>query len=159
MTKITACVGISASGKSTFAHNEWKKDPMNTEIIERDVIRNLLFGYNDTTIPEYYDRNDVYKLEERVTVVQDELIRGALERGKHVILSNTNLNRVRDLEGLNKYDVPITIKVMPVTLKEALTRDMGRYRTVGEKVIKKQYNKFVNLVKDLNKNPVQYSLF
>lgn len=159
MSKITATVGISASGKSTYASEEWEKDPQNTVIIERDGLRNLLFGYDNTTISQYYKRDNMYKLEEEVSVAQDKLIRVFLERGKHVILSNTNLNRVRDLESLGEYGVPVTIKVIPVTLKEALTRDMGRQRKVGEKVITKQYNKFINLVRDINKNPVQYKLF
>lgn len=159
MSKITATVGISASGKSTYAIREWVKDPTNTVILERDTLRMTLFNYNNSNIYKYYERNDVHLLEEEVSIAQDKLIRVFLERGKHVILSNTNLNRVRDLESLNKYNVPVVIKVMPVTLKEALTRDMGRQRRVGEEVITKQYNKFINLVQDLNKNPVQYKLF
>lgn len=157
--KITATIGISASGKSTWAHEQWKKDPYNTIILERDTLRITLFNYNNSNIYKYYERDDMYKLEEEVSIAQDKLIRVFLERGKHVILSNTNLNRVRDLESLGKYGVPVTIKVMPVTLKEALTRDMGRQRRVGEEVITKQYNKFINLVRYLNKNPVQYKLF
>lgn len=157
MRKITATVGIAASGKSSWAKKEWEKDPLNTVIIERDGIRNLLFGYDDFSIAEYYKRKDLNKLEKEVTKYQNTLIYDSLEQGKHVILSNTHLNRKRDLESLKYWNVPVEIEVFYVTLKEALTRDIGRFRTVGEEVVQKQYNRFINLEKDLKENPIDFT--
>lgn len=156
--KIIATVGISCSGKSTWAHKEWEKDPLNTVVIERDNIRNLLFGFDDNNISSYYERKDINKLEKEVTKYQNTLIYDSLEQGKTVILSNTHLNRKRDLESLKYWNVPVEIKVFSITLKEALTRDMGRVRQVGDKVITKQYNRFVNLYKDLEKNPIDFEV-
>lgn len=155
--KIKATVGLSASGKSTWAHSEWLKDPLNTVIIERDTIRNLLFGFDDKSISKYYELEDLNKLEKEVTKYQNTLIYDSLEQGKTVILSNTHLNRKRDLESLKYWNVPVEVKVFPITLKEALTRDMGRVRQVGDKVITKQYNRFVNLYKDLENNPIDFT--
>lgn len=155
--KIIATVGISGSGKTTWAHEEWKKDPLNKVIIERDNIRNLLFGYNDKSIKEYYQRKDLNKLEKEVTKYQNTLIYDSLEQGKTVLLSNTHLNRKRDLESLKYWNVETKIKLFPVTLKEALTRDMSRTRQVGKDIITKQYSRFVNLYKDLENNPVDFT--
>ena len=41
MKKLTIRCGISGSGKSTWAHTEWKKDPLNTTIVNRDKITRL----------------------------------------------------------------------------------------------------------------------
>lgn len=37
-------VGISGSGKSTWSQNEWELNPTKTVIVNRDKIRELLFG-------------------------------------------------------------------------------------------------------------------
>src|SRR5690606_20438515 len=133
--KIIATVGASASGKSTWAHEEWKKDPLNTIVIERDNIRNLLFGYGDDTIKDYYKRDDFGKLEKEVTKFQNTLIYDALEQGKTVILSNTNLDRKRDLESLKYWNVPVELREFEVPLEELIIRDSKRVRTVGESII------------------------
>jgi len=151
MSKITALIGISGSGKTSYAHKQWETSPHNTLIVERDGIRNLLFGYNESNISEYYNRKDINKLEQTVSEYQNMLIVKGLEEGKHVIIANTNLNRKRDLESLNKYGVEVNFKVLDVHLKVAIERDSKRRRTVGEKVIKKQHNKFKNLIKGLKK--------
>ena len=44
--KLTITIGISGSGKSTWAHEQWSKDPKNTVLISRDKIRELLFGFD-----------------------------------------------------------------------------------------------------------------
>ena len=53
MGTIEILIGISNSGKSTYAHEKWLKDPQNTVVINRDKIRELLFGFN---------RNLIYKV-------------------------------------------------------------------------------------------------
>lgn len=155
--KIIATVGASASGKSTWAHEEWQKDPLNTIVIERDNIRNLLFGYGDDTIKNYYKRDDFGKLEKEVTKFQNTLIYDALEQGKTVILSNTNLDRKRDLESLKYWNVPVELREFEVPLEELIIRDSKRVRTVGETIIKKQYNKQKQLIKSLIDNPIDFT--
>lgn len=154
--KLEILVGISASGKSSYAHEKWLKDPLNTVIVSRDNIRQM-FGFGEQTVSSYYDREDMFKLEKEVTKVFNTLVYDALESGKTVIADNTHLKR-KFIEDYKYWNVPTEIKVFTVTLKEALTRDMGRVRSVGEEVIQKQYSQFVNLSKDLEKEVIEFEV-
>lgn len=147
MKNIKVYIGISNSGKSTEAHKEWEKDPLNTIIVSRDKVRNLLWNYTDENVHEYYKRTDFNKLEKEVTKYCDTLIYEALESNKTVILDNTHLNFERDIKSLEYWNVPIELVWFDITLKEALTRNMGRNRKVDENIIKKQYNNYIQLRK------------
>ena len=57
---IKILIGISNSGKSTYSHEQWLKNPENTIIVNRDAIR-YMFGYTEETISEYYSRPDFNK--------------------------------------------------------------------------------------------------
>lgn len=142
MIKITT--GCSNSGKSTWAHEQWLKDPFSTVIINRDKIRELLFSYTEETISEYYSRPDIAKLEKQVTKYEDTLINEALCENKTVIVDATHLSE-EYIRRFEYWNVPLELVWFDVTLKEALTRNMGRNRKVDENIIKKQYNKYVNL--------------
>lgn len=149
-------VGISNSGKSTHVAKLVQNAPDTYTRVNRNDIRALAYGYTDSTINEYYKRKDLYKLEKEVTRIEDTLIYEGLEAGKTVIVDSTNLKR-KYLERYKYWNVPTDILLFPVTLKEALTRNMGRSRQVGEEVIKTQYNRFVNLSKDLRTNPIDFT--
>ena len=75
-------VGVSGSGKSTYAKKEFNKNPNNVLIVNRDSIRNLLFGYSDETIHEYYKRSDLNSLEKKVTAFEDTMIYEGIEMWK-----------------------------------------------------------------------------
>ena len=148
MSKIIVTIGCSNSGKSTWAHEQWKENPNKIVVVNRDSIRNLLFSYTDETISEYYKRTDLNKLEKQVSKYEDTLIYEALCEDKTVIVDNTHLQE----SYITKYEywnVEIELVWFDVLLKEALTRNMSRSRKVDEAVIVKQYNKYVNLRKNL----------
>jgi predicted kinase len=146
--KIVVLIGCSNSGKSTFAHKEWQKKPQQTVIVNRDKIRELLFAYTEESVSEYYKRPDLNKLEKQVTKYEDTLIYEALCEDKTVVVDATHLSEdyIRRYEYWN---VPIELVLFDITLKEALTRNMGRNRQVDEQIIIKQYNKYVSLRKNL----------
>lgn len=144
MKRITITVGISGSGKSTWAHNEWKKDPLNTILVNRDKIRELLFGYTEASVSEHYSDSNMSKLEKLVTKYEDTLIHEALAEDKHVIVDATHLRR----QYINRYkfwNVPVEIKLFDITLEEAVIRDSHRQRKVGVDVIRRQYIDFRSL--------------
>jgi predicted kinase len=151
--KIICYVGISNSGKSTYAHQEWLKDPLNTVVISRDKVRNLLWNYTDENVHEYYNHPDFNKLEKEITKYCNTLIYEAIESNKTIILDNTHLDFKRDIKSLEYWNVPIQLVCFDITLKEALTRNMCRNRKVDEQIIIKQYNKYVGL----GENAVSYS--
>lgn len=138
---IEILVGISGSGKSTYAHSKWKENPLNTLIVNRDKIRELLYGYTEENVSEYYSRPDLGKLEKQVTIYEDTLIHDGLNHGKSVIIDATNLRR-EYIERFKFWNVPTEVKFFQTDLRTALIRDSYRTRSVGQEVIKKQFNLF-----------------
>ena len=70
--------GIPASGKSTFAKKWFMEDPENRVRVNRDDIREELYGKD-------YVKSG--KAEERVTTFEHNRILAALSQGKSVILT------------------------------------------------------------------------
>lgn len=157
--KIILTVGISGSGKSTFAKEEWNKNPLTTVVINRDSIRNLLFGFTDETISEYYKRSDLGKLEKQVTKYEDTLINEALCENKTVIVDATHLEKSY-LKRFEFWNVLIEYKYFEVSVETAILRDSKRIRSVGVEVIKKQYEKFLNMQREgvplVDSKPVEF---
>ena len=147
--KLIILAGISGSGKSTYAQKEWEKAPKKVVIVNRDKIRELLFGYNDSTIKDYYNRKDIRGLEKQVTEYHNELVLFSLSRGKTVIADNTHLKKSY-LDEYQKFNVPMTLILFYEKPDECATRDLLRERRVGLKVISKQYKQFQTLVGQLN---------
>ncbi len=146
--KLHILVGISGSGKSTLAHKMWAKNPQNTIIVNRDKIREELFGYNESTIKGYYKRNDICTLEKQISLYQDSIIYNAFSQGKDIIVDATNLNK-KDIEAFSIWNKEVECILMKDSfdIELCIKRDAGRTRSVGEQIIKKQYNKFRNVVK------------
>jgi len=147
MTKIIVTVGISNSGKSTFASTTVQHNPEKYILVNRDKIRELLFGYTEHSVVEYYARSDFNAREKQVTKYEDTLINEGLTEGKTVIVDATHLD-VKYIERYKFWNVPVEIMWFDITLKEALIRNMGRNRKVDEKIIEKQYGRYINLRKE-----------
>lgn len=143
--KIVCYVGISNSGKSTVAHQEWSKDPLNTVVISRDKLRNLLWNYTDENVHEYYSHPNFNKLEKEVSKYCNTLIYEAIESGKTIILDNTHLDFKRDIKSLEYWNVPLETVWFDVTISEALERNSKRNRKVDETIIYKQHLKYNTL--------------
>lgn len=148
-------VGISASGKSTYAHEKWLSDPNKYIIVSRDKIRELLFGFNEGNMEQYYSMNNISGFEKQITRYEDTIINDALSASKTVIIDATNLNRSY-IERFKYWNVPAEVLIFEVELDEAIDRDSSRTRVVGENLIRKQYDRFIALIKDLAKNPVDF---
>lgn len=144
MKKITITVGVSGSGKSTWAHEQWKENPLSTVVVNRDKIRELLFGFTEESVKDYYSLEGMNSFEKQITKYEDVLINEALIEGKHVIVDATHL-RKEYITRFEFWNVPTEVKFFDITLKEALTRNMGRVRQVSEEIIKKQYQQFLNI--------------
>lgn len=89
--KFIYTVGVSCSGKTTWVE-EFLKEGNNSVSyvnINRDNIRGFLFTGGNINWKEDKFTKD---REKRVTEVQHYLIKDAIEKGKNIILSDTNLN-------------------------------------------------------------------
>ena len=154
--RITILIGVSGSGKSTWAHQQWEQDPNNVIVVNRDKIRELLFSFTEDSVKNYYKRDDVFSKEKIITRYEDTIINEALESGKDVIVDATHLKRGY-IERFKYWNVPTGYKMFPITHKEAEIRDMSRKRNVGAEVIKRQMNQFRQLFTTLTKNPIDFS--
>jgi len=137
MITITLTCGIPASGKSTWAKAELKKDPEGTVRVNRDDLRNMMSNYH------FSEEN-----ERMVTSVRNFAIQQAIRRGKHVIIDETNLNR-RNFDDICKLvkqlniDAKVMEKSFYIELEEAIARDAARTGSaqVGEDVVRKFWKK------------------
>ena len=144
--KLEILVGISGSGKSTYAKKEFNKNVDNVLIVNRDSIRNLLFGYSDETIHEYYKRSDINSLEKKVTAFEDTMIYEGIEMGKHIIVDATHLS-INYLKRFSYWNTPTYVTIFNTEdIKTCFERDDKRTRKVGRDVISSQYKKFKKLI-------------
>jgi len=133
MIKIEMCVGLPASGKSTYAKAVVAKDPNNWVRVNNDDLRAMM---NGSVWSQDYEK--------MITDARNYLIRDALKRGKNVIIDNLNINR-RHFDDVCKIAKSVNINVQVyeksfyVELEELLARDAKREgkAQVGEAVINK----------------------
>lgn len=150
--KAIVTIGISASGKTTWARKQAQKDPSYT-VVGRDDIRAMLMGSTDGTVD--WDRWQ-WKREKEVTAIQKKLIKQAAESGQNVIIADTNLNskylgemvdtnefRGGLLEFLHKLGFEIEFKEFDIDITEAWRRDSRRKNGVGHHVIAQQYELYL----------------
>lgn len=142
--KFYLTVGISSSGKTTWAEEQVNKDLSKgiiTTNINRDDIRfnHVMPGANWTTYKFTKAR------ETEVSQIAMQQFIDAVSRNDDIILSDTNLNKVyRDdwIERATDAGYEVIIKEFPITLEAAWKRDAARANGVGHHVIYEQYKKW-----------------
>lgn len=140
--KAVICVGISASGKTTWANEQAKKTK--ALITNRDDLRFSLTGCSGWG--DYKFNKDI---ENTVTALQHTTIRSAASLKKDIIIADTNLNEtfrkvLIDLCVAQGFEV--VIQEFPITLEEAWKRDGIRGNGVGRDVIYKQYQQWLKYI-------------
>jgi predicted kinase len=132
MSEMTFLRGIPASGKSTYAKKWVAEDPANRVSINRDEIREALFGDASS-----------HKDENKVTEVENMLIAKALREGKHVMSDNTNTNMAFIPKAIKFAKDNGATKIhnedFPISLEEAKKRNSERERKVPEHVLDRMY--------------------
>lgn len=133
MSKAIICIGLPASGKSTFA-KKFVFDNPDYVRISRDDIRRMRGKY---WLPDQ---------EDLITEIEQLSIEAAIKRGLNVIIDATNLNPVhrRNLvQDLGEMGCEITYRFFDVPLDELLERDRHRGGDmVGAEIIRKMYDKY-----------------
>lgn len=155
--RLIVMVGISNSGKSSLSSAMISGDFNKYALVNRDKIREMMFGYTESNVYKHYEKDNLNKLEKMVTKEEDNLIHEGLSAGKIVIIDSTNLKR-EYIERYKYWNVPTELIFVPITLKEALVRDFARNRNVGDNVIIKQYNRYVSLMDTLEKDPIDFTI-
>jgi len=137
-------VGVSASGKSTWAEKHCAAEPYQWHESNRDEIRKIIFSELHGSLPFSWKKWN-WKHEGRVTEIQWHQIKSAAENKLNVIVSDTNLNSNRRAEmqaKLERLGYTVTIKTFPVSFDEACRRDAERPCGVGVTVIAKQFEQW-----------------
>lgn len=140
--KCILCVGISSSGKSTFAIEMQQKGWMR---LERDIIRRQMFHFKQWNEYKFNKTN-----EQRVTEYADALLYSFAKEGFNVVCSDTNLNpkyREALIAKLESYGYEVEIKDFPISYEEAIKRDTYREYSVGQKVIYQQWQQWLEYIK------------
>ena len=140
MRKLILTVGISASGKTTWAEKQREMANVN-----RDYIRfNIVQPGSDWSTYKHSKSN-----ERKVTLFEFDVAKNAVTLGVDIIISNTNLNsKTREFwkTFAEEHDYEFEIKEFPITLEEAIKRDNLRPNGVGEQVIRKQYDQWLKYI-------------
>lgn len=140
--KAIITVGVSASGKSTYAE-EMTKNPDWMEI-NRDNIRKEIWAKQHPGEPFVWFKWK-WKNENLVTARQSEMVGYAVKNKKNIIISDTNLNenvRTNLFIVLTELGYEVELKLFEVSFEEALRRDTTRENSVGLSVIAKQFEQW-----------------
>lgn len=135
MKKVILTVGLPASGKSTWAKKTVDGNPGSYKRVNKDDLRAMLDNSKHSRGNEKF-----------VLKIRDNIILEALEDGKHVIVDDTNLNKVHHdhIKELVKGLATVEVKdFTDVDFKTCIERDLKRAVSVGQKVIMGMYNKYL----------------
>ena len=125
--------GVPASGKTTAAR-EWLAEGENRIRVNRDDIRFNNFG-------KYWGVNEIH-----VTEFEDDAIRRAMKLGLDIVLDSTNLVRkhvIDKMEIAQAHGYEVEFTDFTVSFNEALDRDEGRDKAVGEDVLRSFFRRFI----------------
>lgn len=139
-------VGISASGKTTWAEKMVASDPDNWVNINRDSIRFQIIGVEDWSKWKFTKEN-----ENTVTERQLDMMQQAASDGKNVIISDTNINQktVRHLTNtLKSLGYTVSLVWFDIELREAILRDSQRTNPVKPRIINDQYERYVTVCQE-----------
>jgi predicted kinase len=139
MKTIFITKGLPASGKSTWAKKKCMEYP-NTVIINRDSIRTMLKG-------EYKNFPFGSSMEKLVTDLERYTVNNALGRGYNVIIDATNFRLpLQWIVSLCSYhDCRVEeVDFTDVSVEECIERDSKREFPVGEEVIRRMAQKYLN---------------
>lgn len=130
------CLGIPASGKSTWSLEQLRKYPGKYKRTNRDSLRLMLDG----------DRPD-WDSEKFIISLRDTIIERSLRKGFDVIVDDTNLRSTNWDEICNIAkkigNVRVVERYFPIELKDALERNASRPKPVPAEVIERFHKKYI----------------
>lgn len=138
MPKITLTRGLPASGKTTWAKAQQERDP-NLVRVNKDDLRALLH------LGKWSREN-----EKQVLRVRDQIVIDALDRGRNVVVDDTNghpkhaaqMTAIARLPLFKDRPITVEVKEFDVDVEECVRRDLQRPNSVGERVIRRMHRQF-----------------
>lgn len=151
MQQILILIGISGSGKSTFA-KQFCAENSNWLRVNRDGLRKSMLA---VSLNEYWraENNFIQRTESLVNEIHNTAIKTALRKDWNVLIDNTHIklayiNQIIKL--VSDFKVEIRFKLIDTPLEECIERDKNRSDQVGETVIREQFEKLQILRKSFN---------
>lgn len=142
MQKIIMTKGLPASGKSTWAKKLVEDNPGKYKRINKDDLRWMMDNYKHSKL------NEKFVLETR-----DWLVQKAIEEGYSVVIDDTNFadrHEIRMQEiarefrrAGKKVEVQVNTEFLQVPIEDCIKRDLARPNSVGEKVIRDMYKRYL----------------
>ena len=147
MQHILILIGISGSGKSTFAKQFVQETPTYLRLNRDDLRRSVV----PVPLGEYWKWEDNRKnrIERLVSELEKSALLAALESGWNVVIDNTHLRqryitellKLIDKQASTRKPIAVSFLVIDVNLEEAIKRDQLRPDVVGETVIREQHSR------------------
>ena len=145
--KIVICQGIQGSGKSTWARKWAQEDPENRLRWNNDDMR-LMMG-------KYW----VPSRETLLSGFRVEFLLRAMRAGYDIVIDDMNLNphtveyyqgMVATFNASHEHKYAIEFRLFNTPLDICIARDAKREHPVSEKVIRETYNRYKELIKELD---------
>jgi predicted kinase len=151
MQQILVLIGVSGSGKSTFAKNFCAENPNWLRVNRDDLRRSLIPG----TLAEFWQGEPAQqnRVEKLVGQLLRTAVKEALQNGWNVLVDNTHLRRTYLNEVINLAQgraVQVRFKLIDTDLATCLARDQARPDQVGEAVIVAQHARLAMLRKNFD---------
>jgi predicted kinase len=137
-------VGVSASGKSTWARKFAELHPNFVEI-NRDNMRELFWDDRYPGTPFSFKQWNFREWEPSISKMVDLAIKDAAQNKQSIIISDTNLTdkfRNEMMSKLESLGYKVITKDFDIELDEALKRNEGRGSTVGADIIRRQFEQY-----------------
>ena len=152
--KIILTRGIQGSGKSTWAKEWVKEDPLNRIRYNNDDIRTSQGVY----WPE--DSKALKKKENTVSKIKKFAVKCYMESGYDIVVDNMNLNSkewesfeniIKEFnEACPTYHYTLEFQDFFIPVEECIARDALRPNPIGAKVIKETYRRYRQLMIDID---------
>lgn len=137
-TKLILTVGISGSGKTTWAE-EFTRNRGDWVNINRDDIR---FSMSNNGVRDWSTYKFKRSKEKLVSEIAMNLAKVSSRAGKSIIISDLNLSqRVRNMwrDFAKSYHMSFEVKEFEVSWEDAVKRDTQRFGGLGVSVLRKQW--------------------
>lgn len=134
----TITVGISASGKTTWAYQQKE------QVVSRDDYRWRIM--EEKLLAPSWD-NWKWKWEDEVTRRVDADLKIYASHGQNIIIADTNLSqktRIGMTEKLEALGYTVKFKFFEISWDEAVARDNRRPHGVGYSVLQKQHQQYID---------------
>lgn len=144
--EVIICIGVPASGKSTWVKEFIAKNPSYVKV-SRDDFRYMLknTGWCEP------------KIEKMITDLHNNTVLTALSNKLNVVIDNTNVKvkTINEIVELVREVANVSYRVFDVPLKTLYERDAARERSVGKDVIDRMYNDYQILKDSFDFQPVK----